>query len=55
MPSHSFYVESIPNRNSPPAVLLRQAWREGKRIRRKTIANLSKLPPATIHPCCFPQ
>ena len=45
----TFYVESIPNRNSPPAVLLRQAWREGKRIRRKTIANLSKLPPHTIH------
>ena len=49
MPTFSFYVESIPNRNSPPAVLLRQAWREGKRIRRKTIANLSKLPPASIH------
>ena len=45
----AFYIESIPNRNSPPAVLLRQAWREGKRIRRKTIANLSKLPPHTIH------
>jgi transposase len=45
----TFYVESIPNRNSPPAVLLRQAWREGKRIRRKTIANLSKLPPHSIH------
>ena len=44
----TFYVEAIPNRNSPPAVLLRQAWREGKRIRRKTIANLSKLPPHTI-------
>ena len=49
MPSSSFYVESIPNRNSPPAVLLRQAWREGSHIRRKTIANLSKLPPHTIH------
>ena len=45
----AFYVESIPNRNSPPAVLLRQAWREGKRIRRKTIANLSQLPPEAIH------
>ncbi len=45
----AFYVESIPNRNSPPAVLLRQAWREGKRIRRKTIANLSKLPPHTVN------
>ena len=32
----------------PPTVLLRQAWREGKRIRRKTIANLSKLPAETV-------
>ena len=45
----AFYVESIPNRNSPPAVLLRQAWREGKRIRRRTIANLSRLPPETVN------
>ncbi len=45
----AFYVESIPNRNSPPAVLLRQAWRQGQRIRRKTIANLSQLPPEAIH------
>ncbi len=44
----SFHVDSIPNRNSPPAILLRQAWREGKRIRRRTIANLSKLPPALV-------
>ena len=44
----SFHVDTIPNRNSPPAILLRQAWREGKRIRRRTIANLSKLPPALI-------
>ena len=44
----SFHVDSIPNRSSPPAILLRQAWREGKRIRRRTIANLSKLPPALI-------
>ena len=44
----AFYLESIPNRNSPPAILLRQAWRDGKRIRRKTIANLSQLPPETV-------
>ena len=41
----AIYVEDIPNRNSPPAILIRQAWREGKRIRRKTLANISKLPP----------
>ena len=44
----AIYVEKIPNRSSPPAVLIRQAWREGKRIRRRTLANISKLPPAAI-------
>ena len=38
------YIESIPNRNSPPAILLREAWREGKRICKRTIANLSPWP-----------
>ena len=38
-------VDVIPNRKSPPAILLRRAWREGKRIRRETLANLSKVPP----------
>jgi len=38
------YIESIPNRNSPPAILLREAWREGKRICKRTIANLSQWP-----------
>lgn len=41
-------VDTIPNRNSPPAILLREAWREGTRIRRRTLANLSKLPPPMI-------
>ena len=41
-------VDFIPNRNSPPAILLREAWREGRRIRRRTIANLSKVPPALV-------
>jgi len=42
------YVERIPNRGSPPAILLRQAWREGKRIRKRTLANLSAWPAAQI-------
>ena len=37
-------VDTIPNRNSRPAVLLREAWIEGSRIRRRTLANLSKAP-----------
>ena len=44
----SFHLESIPNRAGKPAILLRQAWREGKRIRKKTIANLSSFPPEII-------
>jgi len=40
----SMYIERVPNRSSPPAVLLREAWREGKRIRKRTIANLTQWP-----------
>lgn len=38
------YVETVPNRNSPPAILLREATREGKNIRKRTLANLSAWP-----------
>jgi len=38
------YIEEVPNRNSPPAVLLREGWREGKKVRKRTIANLSHWP-----------
>lgn len=37
------FIDVVPNRSSPPAVLLREAWREGKRIRKRTLANLSAL------------
>ena len=33
-----------PNRTSPPAVLLRESYREGKQVRKRTLANLSALP-----------
>jgi transposase len=38
------YVERVPNRTSPPAVLLRESSREGARIRKRTIANISHWP-----------
>jgi hypothetical protein len=38
------YIESIPNRNSPPAVLLRESYRDGAKIKKRTIANLSDWP-----------
>ena len=44
----SFHIESIPNRASKPAILLREAWREGTRIRKRTIANLSRFPPVVV-------
>jgi transposase len=42
------YVETVPNRNSPPAVLLREAWREANKTRKRTLANLSHWPPHKI-------
>ncbi len=38
------YIDIVPNRNSPPAVLLREGRREGDKIRKRTLANLSSLP-----------
>jgi transposase len=40
----AMYIDVVPNRSSPPAILLREAWRDGKRIRKRTLANLSKWP-----------
>ena len=42
------YIERVPNRNSPPAVLLRESYREGGRVKKRTLANLSHLSDATI-------
>ena len=42
------YIESVPNRNSPPAILLRESWREGRKVRKRTVANLSKWPPHLV-------
>ena len=38
------YVERIPNRNSPPAILLRESYRQGDKFKRRTLANLSDWP-----------
>ena len=42
------YVESVPNRNSPPAILLREGWRENGKVKKRTLANLSRWPAAKI-------
>lgn len=38
------YIDIVPNRNSPPAILLRESVREGGKIRKRTIANISHWP-----------
>ena len=34
------YIESVPNRDSPPAILLRESYREDGKVRKRTLANL---------------
>src|SRR5437016_250959 len=42
------YIATVPNRNSPPAILLREGWREGNKTRQRTLANLSHWPQEKI-------
>src|SRR6266542_4317272 len=42
------YVARIPNRGSPPAILLRESYREGGKVRNRTLANLSRWPEEKI-------
>ena len=37
------HIDTVPNRNSPPTVLLRESYREGTHVRKRTLANLSAL------------
>ncbi len=42
------YIATIPNRNSPPAILLRESYRENGKVKNRTLSNLSSLPPQSI-------
>ena len=42
------YIATIPNRNSPPAILLRESYRDHGKVKSRTLANLSKLPAESI-------
>jgi hypothetical protein len=42
------YVARVPNRNSPPAILLRESYRAGDKVKTRTLANLSRWPEAKI-------
>lgn len=42
------HVQTIPNRNSNPTILLRESYREGGKVKKRTLANLTKLPQQVI-------
>src|SRR5689334_15250457 len=42
------YIESVANRNSPPAILLRESYRENGKVRKRTLFHLSDWPVAHI-------
>jgi transposase len=42
------YIETVPNRNSPPAILLREGHRQGNKVLKRTLANLSDWPKEKI-------
>lgn len=44
----AMYIDTVPNRKSPPAVLLRESYREGGKVRKRTLANLSMLPDEVV-------
>ena len=44
----AMYIDLVPNRNSPPAILLRESVRDGATIRKRTLANLSQWDPARL-------
>ena len=42
------YITSIPNRNSPPCILLRESYRQEGKVRNRTLANLTHWPPDLV-------
>jgi len=38
------YIDVVPNRNSKPAILLRESYREDGKVKKRTLANLSHFP-----------
>src|SRR3989442_6189495 len=42
------HIHVVPNRGSPPTVLLRESFREGSKVGKRTLANLSSLSAAQI-------
>src|SRR5437899_2035465 len=42
------YIETVPNRNSPPAILLRESYRVGGKVKKRTLLNLSDWPSTVV-------
>src|SRR5260370_6156753 len=42
------YIEAVPNRDSPPAILLRESYREAGKVKKRTLLNLSDWPDERI-------
>src|SRR6266567_8464700 len=44
----SMYVATVPNRNSPPALLLRESYRQDGKVKTRTLTNITHLAPHQI-------
>ncbi len=44
----AMHIESVPNRKSHPTILIRQSYREDGKVKKRTIANITHLPPQVI-------
>jgi len=42
------YIEAVKNRDSPPCILLRESYREQEKVRKRTLANLTKWPTSIV-------
>ena len=42
------YIETVPNRNSPPATLLRESYREGGKVRKRTLLKAYPVVPGSV-------
>ena len=42
------YIEKVPNRNSPPCILLRESYRQDGKVKKRTICNMTKWPPELV-------
>ena len=42
------HIENVPNRGSRPTILVRESYREGPKVRKRTLANITHLPPEQV-------